>query len=242
MNQYKSSFHIFKSTGTINNQNGYNCSECQQNKLRFQLNHYNISFQCIFHCIHILILLTQLPTNRHYTNSTNLYPLRGNSYVWHNQKTTQKTLQFHQRVPKFVLWTQCSHELRHPHSSGRIDQAKHKNKTFISTHVAFIHQHKGILGISIAHAGCCPIANWEPVLVMTVGKQVNGGLTQNIGISMVPLEIPTFSKWTCCNIGCVATSITTCAWQPNASPNCQYTHAESQITLPTPHQKKETTS
>ena len=53
-------------------------------------------------------------TNRHCHKSTNLYHLRANSYFCNNPKPMEKTYEFHKRVSKFVLWTQCAHDLIHP--------------------------------------------------------------------------------------------------------------------------------
>jgi len=156
--------------------------------------HYDMSSRRIFHRSHIFKLCTQLPTNRHCPKSTNLCHLRGNSYFWHNQKPMEKTYEFHKRVPKFVLWTQCAHDLITPHSSGRIDQAKHKRRRFISTHVAFIHPHNGILGLSNAHAACCPFPKLEPVLVMTIQHQVNGWSTQTYEFPWCPWKFILFPK------------------------------------------------
>jgi len=73
---------------------------------------------------------------------------------------------------------------------------------FISTLVAFIHQHNRILGLSNAHAACCQIANWEPVLVMTMEHQINGWSTQTYEFPWCPWKFLLVPKeqvgtWVC---------------------------------------------
>jgi len=125
-------------------------------------------------------------TNRHCPKSTNLYHLRANSYFCNNQKPMKKHTNFTRGYQNSYFGRNAHMTSFTPHSSCRIDQAKHKSKMFISTQVAFVHQHNRILGLSNAHAACCQISKLEPVLVMTVEEQVNGWSTQTDEFSTRP--------------------------------------------------------